>query len=249
MKNKGATRQTVKTPFFENVNVTRLLKPASIGVTLVSSVVVVVLLLLQTVNKQVDTLQVSTDLEHISAQTIQAQITPWFPDGYVYMDINAIQNRLQNMVMISQVSVEKVWPDTLKIEIEEERPVAIWNDKNMLSENGDILPVALKQLHLPKLKGANQESKMVMQHFLLFNRWGKRHQLELDGIKHSAAGWQLEYKAGLKIWLDNTMAMNGLQQLDSVIEQFDLARISYIDMRYEQGFAVAWKGIQDQAQG
>jgi cell division protein FtsQ len=249
MRGKGATRQAPKKSFLANANFVRALKPISIGVTVVSILLAVVLLLLQTVNKQVEQLQVNDDLDHVTADMIMQEITPWFPDGFVYLDVNAIQDRLQNMVMVSHVSVEKVWPDILKVNIVEERPVAIWNDESMLSENGDILPVAFKQLKLPRLKGVNQESKMVMQHFLLFNRWGKRHHLELVGIKHSSAGWQLQYKTGLTIWLDNTTAKNGLQQLDSVIEQFDLARIDRIDMRYEQGFAVAWKDSISQAQG
>ncbi|MFT5594311.1 MAG: cell division protein FtsQ [Oceanicoccus sp.] len=249
MKGKGATRQASKKSIFEHANVAGLLKPLSIGVTVISILVAVVLLLLQAVNKQVNQLQVNENLEHVTSQMVNEHITQWFPDGYVTLNVNAIKDRLHSMVMVAEVSVEKVWPDTLKINIVEERPVAIWNDKSLLSENGDILPVELKQLQLPKLNGANQESKMVMQHFLLFNRWGKRHQIELTGIKHSSAGWMLQYKSGLTIWLDSTTAMNGLQQLDSVIEQFDLARIKRIDMRYEQGFAVAWKDSIGQAQG
>lgn len=249
MKGKGATRQVQKKSVFANANFMRALKPVSIGVTVVSVLLAVVLLLLQAANKQVEVLEVNQNLDHITRNMIMQEIAPWFPDGFVYLDVNSIQDQLQNMVMVSQVSVEKVWPDTLKLNIVEERPVAIWNDESMLSENGDILPVALKQLKLPRLNGSNQESKMVMQHFLLFNRWGKRHQLELVGIQHSSAGWQLEYETGLIIWLDNTTAMSGLQQLDSVIEQFDLARIDRIDMRYEQGFAVAWKDSMGQAQG
>ncbi|MAA70141.1 MAG: hypothetical protein CL679_00260 [Bermanella sp.] len=249
MKGKGATRQAPKKTWLSGEQFLRWLKPVSIGVTVVSVLVAVVLLLLQTANKPVNRLQLETPLAHISSKSIKEAIKPWFPNGFIYLDVNAIKDQLQSMVLVSQVSVEKVWPDTLKVSIVEERPVAIWNDESMLSENGDILPVALKQLKLPRLKGGNQESKMVMQHFLLFNRWGKRHQLELVGIDHSSAGWQLKYQSGLSIWLDNTTAMNGLQQLDSVIEQFELARIKQIDMRYEQGFAVAWKESMSQAQG
>ena len=249
MKGKGATRQAAKKSFLTSSNMAGLLKPISIGVTVISILVAVVLLLLQTVNKPIGKLQVNAGLEHITLPMINEQIAPWFPDGYMTLDVNAIKDKLHSMVMVANVSVEKVWPDTLKIHIEEERPVAIWNDKSMLSEKGDILPVALKQLQLPKLNGTSQESKMVMQHFLLFNRWGKRHQIELVAIKHSSAGWLLKYKTGLTIWLDNVTAMNGLQQLDSVIEQFDLTRIKRIDMRYEQGFAVAWKDSMSQAQG
>jgi len=248
MKGKGATRQTQKPSLLARLDM-RLLKAASIGVTVVSIMVAVVLLLLQTANKPVNQLVLTNKLEHITYGMVEAEIAPWFPEGYIYIDINAIKDQLQKMVMVSQINVEKVWPNTLNISIEEERPVATWNGKSMLSEKGDILPLALEELELPKLKGADSESKLVMQHFLLFSRWGKRHQLNLVGLQHSSAGWKLEYNAGFQIWLDNNKAMKNLQQLEHVINQFQISQIRRIDMRYEQGFAVDWKQTSDQAQG
>lgn len=249
MKGKGATRHKQKPSVLASLLNARILKPLSIAVTVISIMVAVVLLILQTANKTVDQLQLNEKLVHINQERVLKEISPWFPQGYIYIDVSAIQAQLQDMVMVSQVRVEKVWPETLKITIEEERPVAIWNGKSMLSEKGDILPLALKNLELPKLNGVNEESKLVMQHFLLFNRWGKRHQLSLVGLQHSSAGWKLEYETGLQIWLDHNKAKTGLEQLEHVMNQFNLSQIEKIDMRYEQGFAVAWKQIASQAQG
>ena len=153
------------------------------------------------------------------------------------------------MPMISAVEVEKVWPDTLRINVQEELPIAIWNESSLLSQSGIILPVNFEALELPKLTGGKDESRSVMQHYLLFNRWCKRHNLNLVGLSKSTSGWLIEDQTGLKIWLDGANAMSGLRQLESVIDQFQLMRISSIDMRYEQGFAVAWKQIPDKVQG
>lgn len=81
----------------------------------------------------------------------------------------------------------------------------------------------------------------MMQHFQLFNHWGKRHSLSLLALNNTASGWQLIYADDFQIWLDSSQAMQGLQQLEDVLHQFDVSRIRRIDMRYEQGFAVAWK--------
>ncbi|MFY0642813.1 MAG: FtsQ-type POTRA domain-containing protein, partial [Bermanella sp.] len=124
MKGKGATRQAAKKSFLTSANMAGLLKSVSIGVTVISVLVALVLLLLQTVNKPINQLQVNTGLGHITLPMINEQISPWFPDGYLTLDVNAIKDELHSMVMVSQVSVEKIWPDTLKINIEEERPVA-----------------------------------------------------------------------------------------------------------------------------
>ena len=143
--------------------------------------------------------------------------------------------------MVAQVEAEKVWPDTLKLTVHEEQPVAVWNKQNMLSQSGEILPLALAQLQLPQLKGRDGGSRLVMQHFQLFNHWGKRHSLSLLALNNTASGWQLIYADDFQIWLDSSQAMQGLRQLEDVLHQFDVSRIRRIDMRYEQGFAVAWK--------
>lgn len=233
---KGATpRKKARTA----INWFAYIKPVSISVSLLSVVAAVVLLLLQLVNKNIEKLELVASFEHVSELQIKQQIRDVFPAGFVSLDVVEVQESLESLVMISSAQVEKIWPDTLKIILTEEAPVAIWNDKSMLNEQGDILPIALKDLMLPSLKG--DDSNMVMQHFLLFKRFAKLHQLNLMALDYSASGWLLEHDNGLKIRLDGSTAMQGLKTLETIMDQFQLARISSIDMRYEQGFAVAWK--------
>ena len=238
---KGATPLKAKG---QSINWLAYIKPVSISVTLLSVVVALVLLLLQLVNKNIENLELVASFEHVSEAQVKQQIHDLFPAGFISLDVSQVQKRLEDMVMISTARVEKVWPDVLKIELQEEAPVAIWNDENMLNEHGQVLPIALMNLNLPQLKGEN--SQMVMQHFLLFKRFAKLHQLDLVALTHSASGWLLKHKNGLEIRLDGSTAMQGLKTLETVVSQFKLDRIASIDMRYEQGFAVAWK---EQVQG
>lgn len=233
---KGATpRRKART----KINWFRYIKPVSISVSLLSVVAAVILLLLQLVNKNIEKLELVASFEHVSEIQIKQQIHDVFPAGFISLDVAEVQERLEQLVMISSAQVEKIWPDTLKVSVIEEAPVAIWNEKSMLNQQGNILPIALKDLELPLLQG--EDSNMVMQHFLLFKRFAKLHQLNLMGLDYSASGWLLEHDNGLKIRLDGSTAMQGLKTLEAVMDQFQLARIASIDMRYEQGFAVAWK--------
>lgn len=248
MKHKGATRHKPTKAKSANRFDFKYMKSISLAVTAVSCIVMVVVLLLQLVNREVTELELTTANQHVSLIDVQRQLEGVFPDSYIYLDLNAVSERLLALAMVADVNVEKVWPDTLKVSIYEEKPVAIWNGETMLSQEGEILPLALADLDLPNLQGV--DSQLVMQHFLLFNRWGKRHNLNLKSLSHSSAGWKLSHENDLVMWLDNVNAMGGLKQLERVINQFDIARINQIDLRYEQGFAVAWKpSTDDQGQG
>ena len=247
MKGKGATR--LKSSKESSGLLFNWVKPVSIGVTVLSLMFAVVIMILQVANKDIKNLEIIAAFQYMTESDIKSELIGDFPNGYISLDVQKIHERLISIPMIAEVSVEKVWPDTLRITVQEERPVAIWNDSSLLSQAGDILPVSFESLNLPKLKGAKKDSRLVMQHYLLFNRWSKRHSLSLVGITKSTSGWLIESKSGLKIWLDGADAMSGLKQLESVIEQFQLARISSIDLRYEQGFAVAWKTEPENVQG
>lgn len=247
MRGKGATR--LKSPKQSSGILFNWVKPISIGVTVLSLMFAVILLILQVANKSINELEIVATLQYMNEADIKDQLVGDFPDGYISLDVQKIHDRLIIMPMIADVSVEKIWPNTLKITMQEERPVAIWNGKNLLSQAGDILPVSFESLNLPSLRGAKKDSRLVMQHYLLFNRWSKRHNLSLVGITKSTSGWLIESQSGLKIWLDGADAMSGLRQLESVIDQFQLARINSIDLRYEQGFAVAWKTEPENVQG
>jgi cell division protein FtsQ len=209
----------------------------------------VILLVLQVANKEINGLEISAPFEYVSETEIREQLQDIFPNGYISLDVHEIHRRLLRLPMVASVEVEKVWPDTLAIRLTEEQPVAIWNETSLLSQAGDILPVNFKKLSLPKLTGSEKDSRIVMQHHLLFNRWCKRHKLTLVGLTKSTSGWLIEEKQGLKIWLDGANAVSGLRQLESMIDTLQLARIKSIDMRYEQGFAVAWKIKPAKVQG
>jgi cell division protein FtsQ len=217
------------------------LKPVSMAVTIACILISTVLLIMQLVNKDITELKIDGPFEHVSKNQIRSELEGVFPAGFITLNIENVVERLLVMPMVSQVEAEKIWPNTLKLTVHEEKPVAIWNQKNMLSQVGEILPLALAQLQLPQLKGRSGESRIVMQHYQLFNHWGKRHELTLQALNSTASGWQLIYENDFQIWLDSAQAMKGLQQLEDVLYQFDVERIQRIDLRYEQGFSVAWK--------
>ncbi len=241
MKAKGAVRNKQVKRNLDGANWFRYLKPVSIAITVACILLSLILLLLQLMNKDVNKLQLTAPLEHVSESLITDTLLGVYPNGFMYLDVKEVSDRLTALPMIAQVDVEKIWPDTLKIIVTEEHPVATWNNENMLSQQGEILPLALAQLQLPQLKGSKGESRFVMQHFQLFNRWGRRHKLHLESLKSTSSSWLLQFDDGLDIWLSSAQAMKGLKQLESVLHQFKIERVRRIDMRYEQGFAVAWK--------
>ncbi|EAT10944.1 FtsQ-type POTRA domain-containing protein [Bermanella marisrubri] len=239
---KGATRNKSK----QAIPWSTYIKPVSATVTAASLLLAVVLLITYVANKPVEQLQVVGNQSHITKVDIVNQLGELFPSGYLTLDVHEIEQTLLRHPLIAKASVKKIWPNVLSVALTEEVPVARWNGSHMLSEHGEVIPISLSGLSLPSLRG--QASELVMEHYLLFNRWSKRHNLNLTELS-KGAGWLLSYDNGLTIRLDSNTAMKELEKLESVIDRFQIERVSSIDMRYEQGFAVAWKHDSEDVQG
>jgi len=246
---KGATR--LKSTSSKSGAIAQWVKPLSIGITVLSCMVAVTLLVLQIANRPVKDLVLLSGVNQVSEGEIEQEISHLFPAGFVSLDVTEVQRALENLPLVASATVEKTWSGELLVSLEEEKPVALWNERQLLSQRGDVLPVDVSRDGLSRLKGSDIYSRSVMEHFLLFNRWCKRHQLKLVGLSFTPSGWQLEHESGPMIWLDGNNALSGLRQLESVLDQIQLEKIQSIDMRYEQGFAVAWKSrdVKAQAQG
>ncbi len=238
---KGATRKKPKRTKLQLVQIRRWVQPIVVAVFACGSMGAAGFLVLEWVNRDITQLKIVAPIAQVSESEIRQQLSTHFPSSFFYLDVIDVREQLKKLPMVREASVKKVWPDTLEITLQEEIPVASWNSDAVLSHAGDILPVTVKDAQLPKLEGAVGNSHTVMKHFHLFSSWGKTHQLELMGLKKNGTDWQLRTKAGIQIWIDQEDALQGLKRLGAVLNRVEIDRVSGIDLRYEQGFAVAWK--------
>ena len=71
----------------------------------------------------------------------QAILSLGAPGTFMSQDVNVIQQQIERLPWIQQVSVRKQWPDELKIHLVEYVPVARWNDLHMVDADGNSFSV------------------------------------------------------------------------------------------------------------
>lgn len=190
-----------------------------------------------------------------SQHTPQAQITnllatdvdrSWFK-----IDLVIIRNKLLQLAWIEKVSLRRLWPDKLVIEITEKPPLAVWNDKAILMANGALFfpqplsktPKVLAQL--PRFYAAESLKTEVAAKYLEFTEHLLREKLTIERLEVTAdRGWTINVNAGFKVFLGKT-------ELTPRLTRFLLAyraqlrdhrkSISHVDMRYINGLAIGWK--------
>ncbi|WP_029684622.1 cell division protein FtsQ [Tatumella saanichensis] len=172
------------------------------------------------------------------------------PGTFMSQNVDVIQQQIERLPWIKQVSVRKQWPDELKIHLVEYVPVARWNDQNVVDADGVSfrLPVSSNgQQSMPMLYGPEGSEKEVMAGFYQMSDTLKASKVTLKAASMTARrSWQLVTSDGMKIELGRDETMKRLQRFIDLYPvllrqaQTDNKQIGYVDLRYDSGAAVGW---------
>ncbi len=99
--------------------------------------------------------QVKGKLNFIDKEEIKVLVKKKLSGGYFTVDLTTIRENLLHKPWVKNASLRRKWPASLTVFIEEQVPVAYWNDDAYLSENGDVFkPENIDtKLNLPNLNG------------------------------------------------------------------------------------------------
>jgi len=126
--------------------------------------------------------------------------------------------------------------------------VARWNNAGLLNARGELFLSEARFVppELPQLAGPAHSEQEVTARYLTA-------QGHLTEVGMRLAALELDARGAWNLTLDNgVMVRLGRRQVDERFERFVLAAaklvsqratdITYVDMRYSNGFAVGWKG-------
>lgn len=180
----------------------------------------------------------------------QAILSLGEPGTFMSQDVDVIQQQIERLPWIQQVSVRKQWPDELKIHLVEYVAVARWNDLHMVDVEGKSFTVPVSHLGketLPMLYGPEGSEKEVLAGYHQMNSALTAGKFKLKAASMTARrSWQLVTEDDIRLELGRSDNMKRLKRFielyPSLLQQAqtDNKRISYVDLRYDSGAAVGW---------
>ena len=212
--------------------------------------------------------QVKGELNFIDKEEIKVLVKKNISGGYFTVDLATIRENLLHKPWVKNVSLRRKWPASLTVFIEEQVPVAYWNDDAYLSENGDVFkPEHIDtKLNLPNLNGPAGQHDNVWKFMNILYKETAMLNYEVVRLNLDRRAWQLVIvetanletvdleQAGnesteIKIKLGRFDTEKRLQRFVHIlpaltigqgIKKSDYAesKIKVIDMRYPNGFAV-----------
>ncbi|MGC6656426.1 cell division protein FtsQ [Pantoea sp. EEL5] len=183
----------------------------------------------------------------------QAILSLGSPGTFMSQDVNVIQQQIERLPWIKQVSVRKQWPDELKIHLVEFTPVARWNDSHMVDSDGVSFSVPANHMGketLPMLYGPEGSEKEVLAGYHSMDDVLKAMKFTLKVASMTARrSWQLVTSDDVRIELGRTDTMKRLNRFIELYPvllqqgQNEHKRINSVDLRYDSGASVGWTPI------
>jgi cell division protein FtsQ len=190
--------------------------------------------------------EVKGDFRYLGKQQLQAAIAPYATGGFFTVEVAAIRAAAEELPWVHKASVKRVWPETLRLHIEEQQPVARWGEQGFLNKRGEpfVPQQANVSLVLPSLAGPDGHELKVLENFrrvseTLAPLGVKVTRMELDNRR----AWHLQLDDAVLLELGRA---DGWQRLQRFVRAWPvvfagrLDALQRVDLRYSNGFSVYW---------
>jgi cell division protein FtsQ len=194
----------------------------------------------------ITTIKVAASYEHVTHKELESVLAKYIGESFFTLPVNELQNELNSMSWVDTATVERVWPNTLKIKLVEKKPVAIWGKALMTGDGRLFNEGAIPEgLQLPQLKGPLSQQEEVLQVYEKLSKILTAYGLKASGMHlRDNQSWVLLMNNGVKIYLGKnrltTRLLRFCKAYPAVFAQ-KADQLSSVDLRYPRGMAVQWK--------
>jgi cell division protein FtsQ len=168
--------------------------------------------------------------------------------GLLSVDLAAVRRAIHTLAWVDAVSVERDWPKGLTVLVVEQTAAARWGERGLLNTRGELFDSDERHIppELAQLEGPEGKEALVAQRYLAAEGRLLQAGVRMTALRLDARGaWEFDLANGVTVRL-------GRRQVDERFEKFMTTAlklvtqrgedISYVDMRYTNGFAIGWRG-------
>lgn len=240
----------------------RLVATLAVGLFFVACLAVVADELFQPDAFQIRHITVSGTLHHVDRQVLADSVRASLTGNFFSVNMNTVEAALEQLPWVATASVARRWPDTLQVEVHEQKPVARWGADRWLNDRQQIidLPATPDLETLPRLAGPVGSEAEVYRRYQHWDPVLRAAGLRLRELDLSARrAWTVKVEEPAAPTTDAAavtvpaplIVTLGRDHPDRRLSLFALSYQSWmhglgramaaVDMRYPNGLAISWR--------
>ncbi len=186
-------------------------------------------------------------LDKVSPAQLQAVVAPLAASGFLRVDVTAVRDQVEAMTWVRSASVRRVWPDTLAIEIDEHKPLAVWSRGGLVDDQGKLFAGQAAEVAetLPVFNGIETLAKAMVEQYRAMKPQFDAVELRVASLElNERRAWTVKLDNGIELVLGRELKAEQITRFVRIYPQVlapRLAEIARVDLRYTNGMAVQWK--------
>lgn len=202
-------------------------------------------------------IHVEGEVTRNSVSTIRANAAPRLAGNFFTTDLREGRRAFEAVPWVRQAVVQRVWPNRLRVRLEEHRAVALWAGENttdrLVNSHGEVFEANLGDVEddsLPTLTGPEGSS---IQMLAMLNRLQPvfgRLDAGIEELTLSGRGsWRVALDTGAQVELGRGSDDEVLARTDRFVGTLTQVTgryqrpLEYADLRHHEGYAVRLKGV------
>ena len=203
-------------------------------------------------------ISVDGDVARNSVSTIRANAAPRLAGNFLTLDLAAVRRAFESVPWVRHAVVQRVWPNRLRVRLEEHRPVALWSSGEAGSERlvnsfGEVFEANVGDVEdddLPTLEGPDGTSAHLLAMLGRLQPAFAPLEARVEALSLSSRGsWQATLDDGAVVQIgrggdDEVIARTGrfVSTVRQVTRRYQRS-LEYADLRHIDGYAVRLKGV------
>jgi len=198
-------------------------------------------------DRPIRSIEVNGPFQRVTALQIEAAISNELNYGFLSADLSDIQDKVVALPWIDHASVSRRWPSKIVISVTEQIPAACWGERGLLNTRGELFVTDATHVpaELPRLSGPKNQAAAVAKRYLQIRDQLIPLGLDVRELQVDDRGaWNLTLQNGINIRLGRRNVEDRTRLFLDVVANIvssKEAEIEFVDMRYNNGFAIAWK--------
>jgi cell division protein FtsQ len=198
-------------------------------------------------DRPVRVISIDGSFQRVSPGQIEKAVAGFANAGFMSADLAEIQRAVEALPWVDHARIARRWPNSLRVTVTEQTAAARWGESGLLNTRGELFVRSASHVpaELPRLSGPEGTESQVAQRYMSAQGRMLEAGMRIAALRLDERGaWEIDLDSGVTVRL-------GRRDVDERIERFihtasqviahRLTEISYVDMRYSNGFAIGWR--------